>query len=140
MKVGSSLPAFRNLSLRELNRNLKDLRNHLIADESLEDELKEFADGLLAHLIQMGDGSFEYVERTKPDIEALPQNRPGRALLLADLNDYLLAPPNMRERIKDRLNRGLVNKPPEPEKKKSKAAAEVGGRTFPFAEGLGPDD
>ena len=141
MSNPAALPAFRELPLDVVQTRLRELRQACRNNESMDPELLEFAEGFLTHMVVTVAGAFEYVERMTRAVDKLPQSHQGKECLLADLHDYVLASPNVREKIKDRISKGLVGKTPEPEKKKSKkSVVEVSGRAFEFAEGLGPDD
>lgn len=130
---------FRQLPTAELRSKLRELR-HELTKVDIDEELGNFAAGLLTHLMTLTHGTYEWVDRQLEAVEQLPQGHPGKEALKADLNQFVFLAPSAQEKMKDRLHRALVNRAPEPEKKKAKKGVEVGGIMREFPEGLGPDD
>lgn len=109
-----------------------------IAASDWDDDLKEMAFGLTGHLSTLTQDIFTFVDEQKAEVAALPQANSGKRLMMKDVNDYPFVSAALRESIMNRLSKGLVNKPPEPEKKKPAKAVELAGKPYEFDEELAP--
>lgn len=105
------------LTSGEARLRLKSLQR-ILAGLPDDDPDKEFGLALVDHLAALAEGSFEFVQRMKLAVEGLPQNHQGKEFLRAELDDYLFSSRPFQNEIRNRLHKALINKPPEPEKKR----------------------
>lgn len=137
--MSRALTQFRSLSLAEVGTKCLVIKT-LIEAADWPDEDKEFATGLAEHFAALGFGAIEYVEKIQASLDKLPQSHQGKEFLQAELNEYALVAPNIRQKIRDRLRPAMVQDAPEPEVKKQLKSVSVGGREFAFPEGMDFDE
>ena len=91
--------------------------------------------GFIAHLKSLTQEQLDIWEELQREVQnpEMPLTDAGRKTLLMDLADYPFVSPELRDKIRDRLNRSLVQKPQEMHKKRPTRLVELSGheRTLP---------